>query len=304
MNRTVISLVVALSFGLVWLGCTGSGGGGKSAKPSKTQASHKQKPGWARKGTTDFSKGDRTFLVGCTSQHMAQDQARGGALRAAIEALAHKVGVKVEATSELKEELHNGKTMVDVTFHSKLSAVPFKVKELRSEGFYWEEWNRQGALSYDACVLVSLPTENIKVARRMAKGAVMVAWNCSADKKAECSKRLLDPVRALVSKLGSKLLPTVKNSENSENACPLGVRHDAAFVLFIDLDAKFHSEVHGEFYAYADANADLVDTSECTSKAFEIERQKGGHFNAKAAVGAAMKKAVDELAAELEYRLQ
>lgn len=302
--RCSLGMCVVVVVSMALAGCSGAGvrSGGK---PTLVQASHKTKPDWARKGTSDYVRDNRVFFVGCSSEQASRENLKGTTLRAATEALAGKITTEVKSECVLKEEFINGQTDVQLTCHSQLNSVPFKVKDRSFEGFYWEEWTRGGTPTFRGCIVISLPTKSLKDAIRMAKGAVMVAWNCQADKGAECAHRLLDPIRVLVSKLGSKLLPTVKDTTSSENACPLGIRHDAAFVLFIDLEARFNSEVHGEFYAYSDANADMIETFECTSQtAVEIERQKGGQFTAKDAVVAAMRKAVDELADELGYRLK
>ena len=260
------------------------------------------RPDWAVGQKSFFEREGRYFFVGEAWEKDSADLAKDAARRVAVEQLAAMVGLEVTSVTKIEEELKDGQTMLRATFQSQLRSIPFRVEELQQEGLYWEKWQRADGIKFDGKYCISVPKEQVETAKRMAQGKVVIAWHCSVDPLALCDESLLDPIRAAVNHLfEGKVGPNVAILGGDEDGCLVGPSHDAAFLLLVHLSAKMHSEEDGVHYAYGKARADFINTAQCTSKPFSVERQKGARFTAEEATQEAMAKALEELAAELKY---
>jgi len=266
-------------------------------------ASSLKKPSWT--ASTPFSKQGRRFFVGHSTGAASVEDGRNLATAAAFRVMVQEIGVTVSEESHSVEREADGVYSYDVQFRTRTRSVPVKVKGIQTAGEYFEEWSR-GGREFDTWVLVSIPAEELQKAMRAAAGKVLVVWTCSADVKDACTPELKEGILSCLTRMEKPLLPdTFPGPVAAEDLASLGENRDAAYVLSVEVEAKFLSEVHDEYYASARAVARYIDTGDSqVLSTVETGDIKGGHYSKLDAVRTALKNACKDISSRIATALE
>jgi hypothetical protein len=119
---------------------------------------------------------------------------------------------------------------------------------------------------------------------RMHRGRTALIVDCRTEPEGGCGEETLAALREKARQAGLAVSSTVKASAqaalaDTRSAMELGVRHKAAFLLFVTLRGRFHGTEAGVMYARSDISASLAETSDGKAqRAVAIEGVKGAQF--------------------------
>ena len=271
-----------------------------STSPYMTESSNEKRPKWLDR--TSYKLGPKRYYVGRTTGADSEQDARRLAREDAVRQLIQEIGVTVAEESKSVQREKDGRYSYEVQLQVTSKSKPVRLSNLKEEGEYFETWWRSGT-KVDAWAMISLPEVDFAKARRALVGRVLLVWACASTPDGACAAAHEEAVKAAVTDAGRPLVP--ETARLPRQTLPvLGANHNAALVLSVKLDANFDSEHHGEFFAYATATAQAIDTGDgkvvCSIDTGQV---KAGHFSQKDAASTALNEAVKLLAAELKTKL-
>ena len=271
-----------------------------STSPYMTDASNEKRPKWLDR--TSYKLGPKRYYVGHTTGADSEEDARRLAREDAVRQLIQEIGVTVSEESKSVQREKDGQYSYEVQLQVTSKSKPVRLSNLKEEGEYFETWWRSGT-KVDAWAMISLPQADFATARRALIGRVLLVWECASRPDGACATAHEEAVKAAATDAGRPLVP--ETARLPQQTLPvLGANHNAALVLSVKLDATFDSEHHGEFFAYATATAQVIDTGDgkviCSVDTGQV---KAGHFSKKDAAKTALDEAVKQLAAELKTKL-
>lgn len=273
---------------------------GCSTGPYMTEASNEKRPKWLDR--TSYKLGPKRYYVGRTTGADSEQDARRLAREDAVRQLIQEIGVTVSEESKSVQRERDGQYSYEVQLQVTSKSKPVRLSNLKEEGEYFETWWRAGT-KVDAWAMISIPEADFGKARRSLVGKVLLVWECASTPGGACASAHEETVKAAASDAGRPLVPEI--ARLPQQTLPvLGANKGAALVLSVKLNATFDSEHHGEFYAFATATAQLIDTGDgkvvCSADTGQV---KAGHFSKKDAARTALNEAVKQLADELKAKL-
>ncbi len=271
-----------------------------STSPYMTESSNEKRPKWLER--TSYKLGPKRYYVGRTTGAGSEEDARRLAREDAVRQLIQEIGVTVSEESKSVQREKDGQYSYEVQLQVSSKSAPVRLSNLKEEGEYFETWWR-GGTKVDAWAMISLPEADFAKARRTLVGRVLLVWACASTPDGACASAHEETVKAAATDAGRPLVPQI--ARLPQKPLPvLGADNNAALVLSVNLKTTFDSEHHGEFFAFATATAELIDTGDgkvvCSVDTGQV---KAGHFSAKDAAKTALNDAVKQLAEELKIKL-
>ena len=281
-------------FALVTAGCS-------SAGPTMLESSAPSRPDWI--GKPSYPMAGLVYYNGLATGAADLDEARQAARQDALLTMAQEIAVEVGGEIATRQIVVDQQQSVDVRITTSARTGSVKVDDVKFVQDYAETW-RRGGVVHDAYALVAVPRAAIWRARCNAKGHILLAFSCEGGAEGVCTSSHQETTRAALSDAGLTLLPTAATPGDPAALAAQGLEECAARVVVVEIGARFLGAQGDEHFAEATGNVRILRTGTAEElSAFTVGPVKGGHYSEVDALRAALDKALDELGAELKYKL-
>lgn len=222
----------------------------------------------------------------CTAQEPVK-----AARAEALAELANQLGVRVESVLDMTDTEGAAGSTSEVRASIRLCGKPVTVRAAKV--------TRQATSSGCTWVRVAVPAKELARLKRQALGKTALSLTCQEGTTVRaCPPGLEGSVRQAATKAGLRLTPTLVPSGDLNAARGA----NAAHLLAVTVRPRLEAEQDGEFYAYATAGLQLVDTAdEKVLAAINVgeDGNKGGAYSREGAIKAAGNKAAEKLTKRL-----
>ena len=285
------------AFVLITLFLAGCGAAG----PMMLESSAPTRPDWI--GKPSYPMGGLSYYNGLATGAESLDEARRTARQDALLTMAQEIAVEIGGEIATKQIVVDDQQSVDVQISTSARTESVKVEGVKFVQDYTETWRRAGVV-YDAYALVAVPRTAIWRARCDAKGNVLLAFGCDGSEEGVCTASHQDTVRAALSDAGLTLLPDGVALGDPAALAAEGLEKCAARVIVVEVSARSLESLGDEHYAVASGNVRVLRSGTGEEQtAFTVGPVKGGHYSEADALKTALGKVLEELGAELKYKL-
>jgi len=272
-----------------------------AAGPIMLEATAPTRPDWI--GKPSYPMGGLSYYNGLATGAESLDEARRTARQDALLTMAQEIAVEIGGEIATKQIVVDDQQSVDVQISTSARTESVKVEGVKFVQDYTETWRRSGVV-YDAYALVAVPRAAIWRARCDAKGHVLLAFGCDGSEEGVCTASHQDTVRAALSDAGLILLPDAAAPGDPAALAGKGLEKCAAQVIIVEVSAHSLESRGDEHYAEASGNVRVLRAGTGEEQtAFTVGPVKGGHYSKADALKTALGKVLDELGAELKYKL-
>ena len=223
-------------------------------------------------------------LVLGTARNDDPAAARRAAMADALGSALHGISTTVSSRVHTVRVDDNGQVSATLEIERGMALPhPVEVRNAREERHCPGE---PGGITY---VQAFLPAAELARLRRQLEGRTVLALRCSSEPDGACEKTLAARIRTAARARGIALIDPGKPEDG------------AVRTLIVDVTGRFEAVEHDEYFAYADAQARIVDAETGTIllplDALHVE---GADWDELQATRLAIRNAVHELATKLE----
>jgi len=216
---------------------------------------------------------DRVFTG--ESNKSDEAEAKTGALVDAFVQAASELGVRVTSEQLFKAVRTSEGDQEEFLIVETAEAVPVEFRGTR------RAFCREGDVMR---AKVAIPAAEWSRIVRVRRGRTALIVDCKTEPEGVCGEEVEAELRKRAVDAGLAVATTVAGKvdaalSDTAAAIELGARHEAAFLLLVTLRGRLHAVERGVMYAYANASASLVETSDGkVLQAAALENVKGAHF--------------------------